>query len=90
MLFNKGELDVWVPAVYPVLLYLFGRLLLAGFRPRERAGPLIPFARETWLLAGLALLLIGRLGAQRRRLRRDRRRLHERDRRRRACSTARI
>ena len=61
LLFNEGKLDVWVPAVYPVLLYLFGRLALAGFRPREREGPLIPLAPESWLLAGLALLLIGRL-----------------------------
>ena len=50
-----------MPAVYPVLLYLLVRLLMAGFRPREREGPLIPFARESWLLAGLALLLIGRI-----------------------------
>ena len=36
LLFNAGELDLWVPAVYPVLGYLLVRLLLAGFRPRER------------------------------------------------------
>jgi hypothetical protein len=61
VLFNEGELYVWVPAVYVLLGYLLVRLLFAGFRPRERTGPLIPFARESWLLTGLAVLLIGRL-----------------------------
>ncbi len=61
LLFNDGELYLWVPAVYPVLAYLFLRLLLAGFRPRERAGPLIPYARESWLVAGLVLLVVGRI-----------------------------
>ena len=37
------------------------RLLLAGFRPRERREPLIPLARESWLLVGLAVLLVGRI-----------------------------
>jgi hypothetical protein len=61
LLFNEGELDVWVPAIYPVLGYLLARLLLAGFRPRERRERLLPFARESWLLAGLALLIVGRI-----------------------------
>src|SRR4051794_23143850 len=61
LLFNDGRLYVWVPAIYPVLAYLFVRLLLAGFRPRERTEPLIPYARESWLIAGLVLLLAGRL-----------------------------
>jgi Glycosyltransferase family 87 len=61
LLFNEGRLEVWVPAVYPVLGYLLVRLLLAGFRPRERTEPLIPFARESWLLVGLAALLIARI-----------------------------
>jgi Glycosyltransferase family 87 len=61
LLFNEGKLDVWVPAVYPVLIYLLVRLLLAGFKPRERRERLIPVARDSWLLVGLVLLLIGRL-----------------------------
>ena len=61
LLFNDGRLDVWVPAVYPVLLYVLVRLLLAGFHPRERREPLIPLARESWLLVGLAVLLVGRI-----------------------------
>ena len=32
--FNRGEIGVSVPLVYPVLLYLLLRVLLAGFRPR--------------------------------------------------------
>lgn len=61
LLFNDGKLYAWVPAIYPVLVYLFVRLLLAGFRPREREQPLIPYARESWLVAGLVLLVIGRI-----------------------------
>jgi hypothetical protein len=61
LLFNEGNLDVWVPAVYPVLGYLLVRLLLAGFRPRERRERLVPFASESWLLAGLVLLVAGRI-----------------------------
>ena len=61
LLFNQGKLDVWVPAVYPVLAYLFVRLVLAGFRPRERRERLIPFARDSWLLAGLVLLVAARI-----------------------------
>jgi hypothetical protein len=61
LLFNDGKLYVWVPLIYPVLAYLFVRLLVAGFRPRERVGPLIPYARESWLVAGLVLLIIGRI-----------------------------
>ena len=37
--FNRGEIGVSVPLVYPVLLYLLVRMLFAGFRPRERRGP---------------------------------------------------
>ncbi|MBA2505630.1 MAG: DUF2029 domain-containing protein [Thermoleophilaceae bacterium] len=40
--FNRGEISTSVPLVYPLLVYLLLRLLWAGFRPRERAGPLIP------------------------------------------------
>jgi hypothetical protein len=61
LLFNEGKLDVWVPAVYPVLGYLFVRLLLAGFRPRERRELLVPHARDSWLVAGLVLLVAARI-----------------------------
>ncbi len=35
--FNRGEIGTSVPLVYPVLLYLLARVLLAGLRPRARA-----------------------------------------------------
>jgi hypothetical protein len=51
-----GDLDTSVPLVYPPLVYLLARMLLAGLRPRERSGPL------TWLpagaVAGLTLVLL--------------------------------
>ena len=40
--FNRGEIGVSAPLVYPVLLYLLARVLFAGFRPRRSAGPLVP------------------------------------------------
>jgi hypothetical protein len=61
LLFNDGKLYVWVPLIYPALAYLFVRLVLAGFRPRERVEPLVPYARESWLIAGVVLLVIGRI-----------------------------
>jgi hypothetical protein len=48
-----------VPLVYPVLLYLLVRLLLAGFRPRRGPprGRLVPLVPMTWLVLGLVLLV---------------------------------
>ena len=60
--FNKGEIVVSVPLVYPVLAYLFVRMLWAGFRPRQQAGPLIPLIPVRWLAyaaVGLALFRVG-------------------------------
>jgi hypothetical protein len=60
--FNRGEIGISVPLVYPVLLYLLARGLLAGLRPRERAGPLVPHL-PVWVLAvAIAFLLAFRLG----------------------------
>ena len=61
LLFNQGKLDIWVPAVYPVLVYLLVRLLMAGLRPRERREALVPVARDSWLLAGLVFLVVARI-----------------------------
>ncbi len=36
--FNRGEIDLSAPLVYPVLLYLLARVLRAGFRPRAGRG----------------------------------------------------
>ena len=56
--FNRGEIALSVPFVYPVLGYLFARMLYAGFRPRRRAGPLVPLVPLSWLIwAGVALAL---------------------------------
>ena len=57
--FNKGEIGVSAPLVYPVLAYLLVRSLIIGFRPDERPRserePLT-WARPSWLAAGVALL----------------------------------
>lgn len=54
--FNRGEITISVPLTYPVLGYLFLRMLWAGFRPRERPGPLVPLVPVAWLaVAAIAL-----------------------------------
>ncbi len=60
--FNRGEIGASVPLVYPVLLYLLVRMLMAGFRPPERREPLVPFATARWLMVGLAFLVAFRVG----------------------------
>jgi Glycosyltransferase family 87 len=59
--FNRGEIGVSVPLVYPVLLYLLVRVLLAGFRPRERPGRLVPHAPLAWLAVALVFLIAFRV-----------------------------
>lgn len=58
LLFNHGELDLWVPLIYPLLGYLFVRLLLLGLRPRAERGPLIPVL-PLGVVAALLILLVG-------------------------------
>jgi len=60
--FNKGEIGTSAPLVYPVLLYLLARMLLAGFRPRRPAGPVVPFVPVWLLLAGVVFLAAFRVG----------------------------
>jgi hypothetical protein len=60
--FNRGEIGVSVPLVYPVLLYLLVRMLLAGFRPRARPGRLVPHLPLTALVVGLVVLAGVRIG----------------------------
>ena len=60
--FNRGEIGLSVPLAYPVLLYLLGRLLYAGFRPRPRAGPLVPHLPLIVVGLGLAFLVTFRIG----------------------------
>ena len=62
LFFNRGEITASVPLTYPVLGYLFLRLLLAGMRPRSDPGPLIPYAPVAWV-AGLAgVVALARIG----------------------------
>ena len=60
--FNRGEIETSVPLVYPVLLYLLARMLLAGFRPRERTGRLVPHVPVSWLAVLLVFLVAFRIG----------------------------
>jgi hypothetical protein len=60
--FNRGEIGTSVPLVYPVLLYLLARGLLAGLRPRERAGPVVPHVPPRALVVAIAFLLAFRVG----------------------------
>jgi hypothetical protein len=58
--FNRAEIGVSVPLVYPVLLYLLGRGLWIGFRGRgEGLRPAWPTA---WLLVAALFLLGFRVG----------------------------
>lgn len=57
--FNRGEIGLSVPLVYPVLAYLLARMLWIGFRgPGEGLRPSAP---ALWLGAGVAFLLAFRL-----------------------------
>ena len=46
-----------VGLVYPVLAYVFLRMLVAGFRPSESRDRLLPLARRSWLVAGIVALV---------------------------------
>jgi Glycosyltransferase family 87 len=59
---NRGEIELSIPIVYPLLAYLLARTLLAAFRPREGRGPLVPYARTSWLAVALVLLVAFRIG----------------------------
>src|SRR5215208_4117267 len=54
--FNKAEIGWSVGLVYPVLAYLFVRMLVAGFLPGESRDRLLPVARRSWLVAGIVAL----------------------------------
>jgi Glycosyltransferase family 87 len=59
--FNRGEIGLSVPLVYPVLIYLLARVLLAGFRPRERPGRVVPHVPLAWLAVALVFLVAFRV-----------------------------
>ena len=57
--FHRGEIGVSVPLVYPVLLYLLGRMVWIGFR--GRGAGLRPSIPILWLGAATVFLLAFRL-----------------------------
>ena len=56
--FNRGQITVSVPLVYPVLAYLVVRALLAGFRPNRPRSRLVPVVPVRVLFAGLIALVV--------------------------------
>jgi hypothetical protein len=59
--FNRAEITASVTLTYPVLLYVFARMLWSGFLPRERPGPLIPVIPVRWVAIAALLLVAGRV-----------------------------
>jgi glycosyl transferase family 87 len=55
--FNKAKIELSVGLVYPVLAFVFVRMLLAGFRPTEKRDKLLPFAPRRLLVAGIVALV---------------------------------
>jgi glycosyl transferase family 87 len=58
--FNRANITASVALTYPVLGYLLGRMLVAGFFPRERDGPLVPRIPIRWLAYAAIALAVGR------------------------------
>jgi hypothetical protein len=59
--FNRGEIRASVALTYPVLLYVFARMLWSGARPRERQGPAVPLVSIRWLAIGAVALACARI-----------------------------
>ena len=55
--FNHAKIGWSVALVYPVLAYVFLRMLIAGFRPAETRDRLLPFAPRGLLVAGIVVLV---------------------------------
>jgi hypothetical protein len=55
--FNKAKIELSVGLVYPVLAYVFLRMLVAGFRPTDKRDKLLPFAPRGLLVAGIVALV---------------------------------
>jgi hypothetical protein len=55
--FNHAKIEASVALVYPVLAYVFVRMLIAGFRPVETRDRLLPFAPRGLLIAGIVALV---------------------------------
>jgi hypothetical protein len=56
--FNRGEIGVSVPLVYPVLAYLLARMLWLGFRGGDSLRPTVPAA---WLAIAAVFLIAFRV-----------------------------
>jgi hypothetical protein len=59
--FNRAEITASVVFTYPVLIYVFVRMLWSGLWPRERAGPLIPVIPLRWIAIAALALACGRI-----------------------------
>ena len=55
--FSDGRPDISVPLVYPFLVYVIARMLIAALRPARRRGSLIPYVSTRALVAGVVVLL---------------------------------
>jgi len=56
--FNHAKIEASVALVYPVLAYVFVRVVIAGFRPIARRDRLIPLAPRALLVAGIVALAV--------------------------------
>jgi hypothetical protein len=61
LFFNRAEITASVALTYPVLGYFVVRMLVAGLWPRERPGPLLPWAPARWLAVGVVVLAAARI-----------------------------
>ena len=59
--YNRAHIATSVFLTYPVLLYVFARMLWAGLFPRERDGPLIPRIPLRWVVIAAVALACGRI-----------------------------
>ena len=60
--FNRADIEASVALTYPVLAYVFARMLWAGLSPRRAPGPLVPRAPVRWLAIAAMVLAVGRVG----------------------------
>jgi hypothetical protein len=60
--FNHGRIGLSVPLAVPPLVYLFARMLMAGFRPRAPASPVRSLVPWTWLVVATVFLVGFRVG----------------------------
>lgn len=60
--FNKGEITLSVPLIYPILAYLFVRMAAAGLFPKLRQGAIVPRAPIRLLVVGIVVLALFRIG----------------------------